>query len=111
MKAIKKPKTVSFEELEDKYFGKKGTTKRTKYETELTEEIIGELLKQAREKQNLTQAQLAKKLGINKSNISKMENNIKSLRMDTFLKVLKALHAKLTVSIEFDKADKEVKLT
>src|SRR5438067_1977564 len=111
MRTMKKSKPITIEELEDKYFGKKGTPKREKYETELTEEIIGELLKQAREKQNLTQAQLAKKLGINKSNISKMENNIKSLRMDTFLKVLKALQAKLNVSVEFDKADKAVKLT
>lgn len=95
------PKTVAFTDLEDKYFGKKGTVKRQLYETELNEEIIGELIRQAREKRNLTQEELAEKLGVNKSNISKMENNIKSMRIDTLLKVFKALNAKVSLQIEF----------
>jgi len=80
----KKLKLTSFEKLEDKFFGKKETAKRRKYETELNEEI--------------------------KSNISKMENNIKSLRMDTFIKVLKALQTKMTIRLEFDKIDKKLEL-
>jgi hypothetical protein len=32
-------KTIKFEKLEDKYFGKKGTQKRKKYESEAKREI------------------------------------------------------------------------
>ena len=98
---MRKPKTIPFSELENKYFGKKGTTKREVYETELQEEIIGELIRQAREKQHLTQEELAGILGINKSNISKMENNIKSIKVGTLIKVLKALNAKVSLQVEF----------
>lgn len=96
-----KPKAVAFADLENKYFGKKGTPQRERYETELNEEIIGELIRQAREKQKLTQEELASLLGVNKSNISKLENNIKSIRIDTFMKVLRALNAKVLLQIEF----------
>jgi HTH-type transcriptional regulator/antitoxin HipB len=96
----KKIKTVAFTALEDKHFGKKGTSKRELYETKLNEEIIGELIRQTRQKQNLTQEELAKKLGVNKSNISKMENNIKSMRIDTLMKVLNVLDAKVSIQVE-----------
>ena len=110
----KKLKVTPLEKVKEKHLGKRGTPEREEYETELKLEVIGELLKQAREHQNLTQAQLAKRMGINKSNISKMENNIKSIQFDTFLKVMKALSAKLTVRLELDgrskKKAKEVEL-
>jgi HTH-type transcriptional regulator / antitoxin HipB len=105
-----KVKTVAFTKLEDKYFGKKGSVKRGKYEAELNEEIIGELIKQAREKQNLTQEQLAGLLGINKSNVSKMENNIKSMRIGTLMKVLQTLNAKVSLQVEFGSAKKKLKI-
>jgi len=98
---MSKLKTIPFTELENKYFGKKGSAKREIYETELQEEIIGELIRQAREKQHLTQEELADRLGINKSNISKMENNIKSIRVGTLIKVLKVLNAKVSLHVEF----------
>lgn len=104
------PKAVSFTGLEDKYFGKKGTARRESYEAELNEEIIGELIRQAREKRNMTQEDLADKLGVNKSNISKMENNIKSMRIDTLLKVFKALNAKVSLQIEFAAGKQKLKI-
>jgi DNA-binding Xre family transcriptional regulator len=96
-----KIKTVPFSNLEDKYFGRAGTIKRELYETELNEEIIGELIRLARERQHMTQEDLADKLGINKSNISKMENNIKSIRIGTLMRVLGVLNAKVSLKVEF----------
>jgi HTH-type transcriptional regulator/antitoxin HipB len=101
-------KLTSFEALEDKYYGKKGTAKREAYETSFKEELIGEIIKQIREKQNLTQDQLAQILNVNKSNISKIENNLKSIRMDTFFRVLEALNTKMTIKLQFGKIDREV---
>src|SRR5215831_14719481 len=88
-------KLTSFDALENKYYGKKGTSKREAYETAFNEELIGEIIKQIREKQNLTQDELAQLLNINKSNISKIENNLKSIRMDTFFRVIEALNTKM----------------
>lgn len=94
-----KRRAKSLDELEEKYFGKKGTAKRQDYEKEVSIEIIGELLRQMREKSHLTQSQLAKKLHMDKTYISKMENNVKTQRLDTFLSVLSALHAGLFIRI------------
>lgn len=107
---IKKIKTTAFSEFEDKNFGKKGTAKRDVYEAKLNEEIIGDLIRQARQKQNLTQDELAKKLGINKSNISKMENNIKSMRIDTLMNVLNVLDAKVVIQVELKGAKQQLKI-
>lgn len=48
-------------------------------------------------------------LNVNKSNISKIENNLKSIRMDTFFRVLEALKTKMTIKLEFGKIYREVK--
>ena len=94
-----KHKRKSLEELEEKYYGKKDTKKRNEYEAEVRLEIIGELMKQMRENNHMTQSQLAKKLHMDKTYISKMENNVKTQRLDTFVAVLAALHAGLFIRI------------
>ena len=101
-------KLTPFEALEDKHYGKKGTVKRQAYETSFKEELIGEIIKQIREKQHMTQDDLAQLLHVNKSNISKIENNLKSIRMDTFFRVLGALNTKMTIKLEFGKIQREV---
>jgi len=102
MNKNKAMKLVSLEELTDKYIGKKGSTKRNQFEYELRMEIIGTVIKDARLKRNLTQEELGKLIGVQKSQISKIENNTKSVRMDTFLKVLNALKAKVNIKIELE---------
>lgn len=47
-KEMKKRKTVSLERLKDKHIGKKGSKAREKYELDLSKDIIGQLLKEAR---------------------------------------------------------------
>jgi HTH-type transcriptional regulator/antitoxin HipB len=100
---------TSFGTLENKYYGKKGTAKREAYETAFKEELIGEIIRQIREKQDLTQDELAQLLNVNKSNISKIENNLKSIRMETFFRVLRALNTQMTIKLEFNKFRKKVK--
>lgn len=79
-------------------------------ETEFREELIGEIIKQARERQVITQEDLAEQLGINKSNISKIENNLTSIRMETFFKVMNALNAKVTVKLEFEATERDINI-
>jgi len=98
------------EELETKYFGKKGTPKREAYETQIQMELIGELIKQTREGNHLTQSQLAKMLGMDKTYVSKMENNLKTQRLDTVIKVFKALKGQLFIRLGAGAEMKEIEL-
>lgn len=96
----KKLKTYSLEEVTDKYIGKSGTPKRDAFENELRLDLLGEALKQARLDRNLTQEQLGNLVGVQKAQISKLENSLTDARFETILKVFKALNAKIIFNIE-----------
>ena len=96
---------VSLDELTDKHIGQKGTEKRDNFDYELNMEIVGSIIKDARKKRNLTQQELGDLIGVQKAQISKIENNTKSVRIDTFLKVLTALKAKVNLQVQFENND------
>ena len=50
-----KMKKHTLEELTDKYIGKAGTPARERFDFELKTDVIGEIIKQARIEQNMTQ--------------------------------------------------------
>ena len=93
-------KTYTFDEVKDKYIGKKGTAKREAYENELRLDLIGEAIKQARKERKLTQTQLGELIGVKKAQISKIENNLTDARFETILKVFRALNAKINFNVE-----------
>ncbi|MEX0967297.1 MAG: helix-turn-helix transcriptional regulator [Bacteroidia bacterium] len=93
-------KTFSFEEVKDRYLGKRGTEKREKYEYEVRLDLIGEAIKKARKERNLTQEQLGELVGVKKAQISKIENNLTDARFETILKVFRALNAKISFNVE-----------
>jgi len=93
-------KTYTFDEVKDKYIGKKGTFDRDVYENELRLDLIGEAIKQARKERKLTQSQLGDLIGVKKSQISKIENNLTDARFETILKVFRALNAKISFNVE-----------
>jgi DNA-binding XRE family transcriptional regulator len=98
----KQTKTYSLEELTDNYIGKKGTDRREQFEFDLKLEILGDMIKKARKEQHLTQEQLGQLIGVQKAQISKIENNAKDVRFSTVLRVFEALKAKVKMTIEFD---------
>ena len=100
MKNSEKLKIYTLGEITDKYIGKKGTKKRDNFEYELRLDLLGEAIKQARKDRNLTQEQLGKLVGVQKSQISKIENSLTDARFETIIKVFKALNAKINFKIE-----------
>ena len=98
-----KIKTHSLDEITDEFIGKKGTPERDKFEFELKMDLIGEMIRETRKEMNLTQEQLGKLVGVQKAQISKIENNTKDVRFSTIMKVFEALKAKVKFTIEFDK--------
>ena len=93
-------KTYSLEEITDKYIGKRGTPKREAFEYELRLDLLGEAIKQARKKRNMTQEELGRLVGVHKAQISKIENSLTDARFETILKVFKALNAKINFNVE-----------
>lgn len=93
-------KTYSLENLTDKYIGKKGTSNRNKFDNELRIELLGEAIREARQKQNLTQEELGELVGVKKSQISKIENSTTDARITTILKVFEALGARVSFNVE-----------
>jgi DNA-binding XRE family transcriptional regulator len=93
-------KTVSLDELTDKYIGEAGTPKRNAFENELRIDLLGEAIKQARKERHLTQEELGKLIGVKKAQISKLENSLTDARFETIIKVFKALNAKINFSVE-----------
>lgn len=93
-------KTVSLDDVTDKYIGKKGTLERETFEYELRLDLLGEAIKKARKERNLTQEELGKLVGVQKAQISKIENSLSDARFETILKVFKALNAKINFKIE-----------
>jgi DNA-binding XRE family transcriptional regulator len=93
-------KMMTLDELKDKHIGKVGTPERDDYEFELKVEVLGEMIKSIRKERHLTQEQLGKLVGVNKSQISKLERNTKNVTIETVLKVFRALKTNIKFSIE-----------
>ncbi len=96
-------KTVSIDTMIDKHIGKRGTSKRDAFESELRIDLLGQAIKQARQERNLTQEQLGELVGVQKAQISKIENSVKNARFETILKVFEALGAKVNFNVELNK--------
>jgi HTH-type transcriptional regulator / antitoxin HipB len=102
MKKVNKMKTVSLDDIIDKHVGKIGTAERDAFEYELSIDLIGHAIKQARKERNLTQEELGKLVGVQKAQISKIENSIKNARFETIMKIFKALGATVNFNVELD---------
>jgi DNA-binding XRE family transcriptional regulator/phage-related protein len=95
-------KTVSIDTMIDKHIGKRGTVRREAFENELRIDLLGQAIKQARQERNLTQEQLGELVGVQKAQISKIENSVKNARFETILKVFDALGAKVNFNVELN---------
>jgi len=97
MKTMKK---MTLDQAKDKYIGKKGTPKRDEYEFDLQIDLIGEMIKNVRKERNLTQEELGQLVGVQKSQISKLEKGSKNVTIATILKVFDALKAQIRFKVE-----------
>ncbi len=104
----KETKTYSLAELKDKHIGKIGTAERDAYEYELSMDVLGKMIKAARQERRLTQEELGKLVGVQKAQISKLESSANSATIDTILKVFKALKAEISFNVKLE--DNFVKL-
>jgi len=93
-------KTYSLNEVQDQLIGKVGTAERDIFEYELQMDLIGKAIKQTRQDRNLTQEELGKLIGVQKAQISRLENNASNVTLDTLVRVFSALKANVKLQIE-----------
>lgn len=87
------------EDLIAEDFGALGTPEREKFEMDCDAFILGERLREEREKAGFSQMQLAEKVGINKSLISKIENGFSDVKLSSLVKIFSALGLSLDFTL------------
>ena len=93
-------KSYTLDEVHDELIGKRGTPNHDNFEFELQMDLIGKAIKQARQERNLTQEDLGKLIGVQKSQISRIESNASNVTIDTLMRIFRALKAHVIFQVE-----------
>ena len=88
-----------FRDVKDKYVGAVGTPEREQYEAELSAELIAEKIKELRKAKRLTQEELGQRLGVKKSQVSRLESTTSNITIETLQKVFQALGARIQITV------------
>ena len=93
--------TKTWTTIKDEVYGKQGTSRRDQLEREVEGLKIGLLLRQAREKKQLTQQQLGELVDKKRTYISRVENDGSNLTLKTLYEMVeKGLGGKVKISID-----------
>ena len=98
-KDLKKMNLTPIEDLIEEYFGAVGTPERDQFEMECDVFVIGEQLKDERLKADLTQEQLAEKIGTKKSFISRVERGHADIQLSTLVKLFRGLGRQVSIRV------------
>ena len=89
MKKKENHNLTSFTDHLEQQYGKRGTTKREKFEEGFEAFRLGVMISELRNEKQFTQEQLAKKCGTTKSYISRIENNASDIRLSTLMRIIR----------------------
>lgn len=96
-------KLTTLKEAKDEVLGPVGTPERDEYERKLAAELqayrVGEAIKQAREANNLTQAELGERMGVQRSQICRLESG-KSITFSSMMRVFRALGVQVALDMK-----------
>lgn len=99
MNELKHSITTFEEHLQERY-GPEGSPQRLEFEIRAKNFMIGELIREQRKNANLTQEQLAEKIGAKKSFISRIENGKTDIQLSTLFRLIEiGLGKKIEFSI------------
>lgn len=96
---MKKLNLTPIEDFITEDFGAEGTPTRMEFDANVDAFILGERLKEERQKAGLTQEQLADKIGTKKSYISRVENGHAVIQFSTLLKIFQGLGRRVSFTI------------
>jgi DNA-binding XRE family transcriptional regulator len=97
----KNPNIKSWKTIKDSVYGTKGTERRDRLDREAETFTIGLLLREAREKKQLTQEQLGQLVDKKRTYISRVENDGSNMTLKTLYDIVeKGLGGKVKISID-----------
>lgn len=91
------PDVGSMDAVLDKLYGKVGTHEREEFRKEAYSYCVGQLISDARKQERMTQAELAEKVGTNKSYISRIEKGAIEPGVGLFFRIIDALGLKMEI--------------
>lgn len=91
---------TAFSELENELFGNPGTPEREEYEARIELEMLPKTIREYRKQHHLTQDELGARLGVQKSQISKLERNPSNVTLATLRRVFEALNIRVQIVLK-----------
>ena len=91
------PDVGSMDAVLDKLYGKVGTPEREEFRKVAYSYCVGQLISDARKQERMTQAELAEKVGTNKSYISRIEKGAIEPGVGLFFRIIDALGLKMEI--------------
>ena len=82
---------VDIDAVMDSRFGAVGSESRNEFRKEAYNYCVGQMISEARKHENITQSQLAERIGASKSYISRIEKGQIEPGAGTFLRIIEAL--------------------
>ncbi len=82
---------IDIDEVMNSRFGAVGSESRNEFRKEAYDYCVGQMIYEARKHENITQSQLAERIGSNKSYISRIEKGQIEPGAGTFLRIIEAL--------------------
>ena len=92
-------KIVDYDAVLDAKFGAKGTITRTEAEENAYAFYTGQIIEDARKKAKISQAELARRIGSDRSYISRVESGQTEPKISTFYRIMNALGCKIEFSM------------
>lgn len=91
------PKIGSMDAVLDELYGKVGSPEREEFRKEAYSYCVGQLIYDARKQEKMTQAELAQKVGTNKSYISRIEKGMIEPGVGLFYRIMNALGLRIEI--------------
>lgn len=82
----------------EKEFGKHVTPERAEFDERAYAFYTGQIILDARKSEKITQGELAKRLGVDKSYISKIENGVVNPSVGFFYRIMNALNLRIEIT-------------
>jgi ribosome-binding protein aMBF1 (putative translation factor) len=83
----------------DAKYGKEGTPSRIEAEEKAYAFYTGQIIENARKKANITQAELAKRIGSDRAYISRVESGKTEPKVSTFYRIMTAIGCRIEYSM------------
>ena len=90
---------VNYSEILDAEFGKPGTPQRIEAEEKAYAFYTGQIIEDARKKAKITQAELARRIGSDRSYISRVESGQTEPKVSRFYRIMNALGCNIELSM------------